>query len=429
MKTNRRRFVLGSFAALGALALPRRPRLRWPRSSDKLRIGFVGVGGRGRANLNALSNEAVVALCDVDARHLEKARREVAPKAAVFADFREMIDTVDDLDAVAVSTPDHTHAAVAAYALRRGLHVYCEKPLAHAVWEARVLANLARERGLVTQMGTQIHATSNYRRVVELVQTGAIGAVKEVHVFCEKDWGGGKRPVETPSVPAWMSWDLWIGPAGMRPWHPTYHPANWRRFWAFGGGTLADMACHYMDLAHWACDLRGPVSVETKGPAADPESPPHALEVRYEHPPRAGRPGLFVTWYDGGRRPLDLLKARGLEGWKNGLLFLGEKGWLAADYGRHVLGPKAAFKDFQPPTPFIPDSIGHHAEWAQACKTGGPTTCNFSYSGALSETVLLGIVAHRRGRKLLWDAATCRVTNDEEARALIRPAYREGWTL
>jgi predicted dehydrogenase len=334
-----------------------------------------------------------------------------------------------EIDAVMVSTADHTHAPASAMGMRLGKHCYCEKPLTHTVYEARVLAQLAKEKNLVTQMGTQIHATDNYRRVVELVQGGAIGPVTEAVVWCGKDWGNGKRPAgETPEVPKNIHWDEWIGPASFVPYHPCYLPAEWRRWWAFGNGTLGDMACHIMDLAFWALKLRHPTSIEANGPAVDPEGCAADLSVRYEYPARGDMPPVKVTWYDGKRQP-EFPAGYNIPVGGIGVLFIGKNGMLRADYDGRILYPEAKFKDFKAPTPTIPNSIGHHKEFFEACKNGGPTTCNFDYSGALTEAVLLGNVAFRTGKKLQWDAANLKATNCPEADQYLRREYRKGWTL
>jgi predicted dehydrogenase len=307
-----------------------------------------------------------------------------------------------------------------------GKHCYCEKPLTHTVTEARLMAKIAAEKGLATQMGTQIHAGSNYRRVVEIIQSGAIGPVREVHVWVGKGWGGGTRPTDTPPVPSYIHWDLWLGPAPYRPYHPTYLPANWRRWWDFGEGTLGDMACHYMDLPFWALDLRYPDTIEADGPPVNPETCPMGLIVHYEHPARGDKPPVKLTWYDGNRAP-KVVAGHEVRG--SGVMFVGDKGEMFANYGSYELYPKAEFANFQPPPQTIPNSIGHHAEWIKACKEGTPTTCNFDYSGALTEAVLLGNVAYRTGKKIRWDAKNLRVTNCPEAAQYLSYKYRDGWTL
>ena len=402
--------------------------------SEKLRIAGIGVAGRGGEDIAGVASESLVALCDVDKNNLAAAGKRYTG-AKTFTDFRKMLAAVEkQIDAVVVGTPDHTHAPPAVMAMKMGKHCYCEKPLTHCVYEARLMAELANQKKLATQMGTQIHAEENYRRVVELVQTGAVGPVREVHVWCGASYSGGKRPTDTPPVPPHLDWDLWLGPAPFRPYHPRYAPFAWRGWADFGNGGLGDFFCHYTDLAFWALKLRHPTTVEAEGPPADPDSTPPWLIVRYEYPARdrpadgARLPPVKLTWYDGGKRP-PILKERSVPDWGSAVLFIGEKGMLLADYGRHDLLPESKFKDFQRPPKSIPASIGHHQEWIVACKTGSPTTCNFDYSGALTESALLGTVSFRAGEKLRWDAANLKAVNCPKADPLIHRPYREGWTL
>jgi predicted dehydrogenase len=343
-----------------------------------------------------------------------------------------MLDQQKDIEAVLVSTPDHMHAFATMAALQLGKPVYCEKPLTHSVWEAQQVINAAAKTKKATQMGTQIHADENYRRVVELLRSGAIGTVNRIHVWCATRWsgwsGGLDRPKETPAVPATLDWDLWIGPAPMRPYHPCYHPAAWRGWWDFGGGGLADMACHHMDLSHWAFDLRLPETVEAEGPPVHAESAPPWLIVNFHYAAKGNRPAIHLTWYQGGRRPAEFAEGK-LPTWGDGSLFVGDKGMLIADYNKYRLLPADQFKDFKPPEKTIPRSLGHHEEWIKACKEGTPTTCNFEYSGALAQTVLLGNVAYRTGKKIEWDAQNLRASNAPEAAQFIRREYRKGWEL
>jgi len=315
--------------------------------------------------------------------------------------------------------------------LRSGRHVYCEKPLTRTVSECRAVMEAAREAKLATQIGTQIHAGDNYRRVVELVQANAIGPVAEVHVWVDATYGGRDRPKETPPLPAGLHYDLWLGPVASRPYSPEYVPRSWRNWWAFGGGALADFGCHYMDLPHWALNLRAPLTaVVLDGPAVHEESVPPWLIVRYQYPQRQGLPAVALTWYHGGKQPApELLPARLAAQWRSGVLFIGKKGNLLADYGRHLLLPENDFAGFVPPAKSIPASVGHHAEWIAACKTGSPTTCHFEYSGALTETVLLGNVAYRAGKKLEWDSPKLRAKGCPEADKFIQHQYREGWRV
>jgi len=280
-------------------------------------------------------------------------------------------------------------------------------------------------------MGTQIHATGNYRRTVELVKSGTIGKIHECHVWCVKSLANSDRPTSMPPIPPNIHWDLWLGPAPARPYHPAYVPKTWRHWWDFGEGILGDMACHYTDLAFWALDLRYPLTIEAEGPPVHPETTPGWLIVHYEFPARGHLPPLKLTWYDGGKRP-ELVQQGKAPDWPNGVLFVGEEGMLIADYERHKLLPESQFENFQPPTPFIPDLVGphpHHQEWVRACKTGAPTSCNFAYASALTETVLLGNVAYRTGSKLEWDAARLKVRNSAQASNYLHTEYRKGWEI
>jgi predicted dehydrogenase len=398
--------------------------------NEKLNIAGIGVGGRGASDVNGCAEENIVALCDADDRRAA-GTFERYPKAKRYRDFRKMLDELDrQIDAVVIGTPDHTHAPPAAMAMRMGKHCYCEKPLTHSVYETRVLTDLAAKNKLATQLGTQIHAGDNYRRVVELVQSGAIGPIRRVEVQFGGGRGGMDRPQETPPVPEGLDWDLWLGPAPYRPYHPCYVPGNWRDWWDFANGTLGDFGCHYMDLPFWALKLKYPTSVEAEAPVPPhPETAAPKLTVRYEFPARGGLPPVTMTWRNGSGNVPPVIEEKGLPNWGSAVLFIGEKGMLLADYTKHVLLPESRFADFQRPEPTIPTSIGHHKEWTEACKTGGPTTCAFDYSGPLTETVVLGNVSYRVGSKLQWDAASLKATNCPSADALIRREYREGWTL
>ena len=346
-----RRGFLRKTAALGAatFAVPAFVQARSP--NGKLDVAVIGPGGRGEAQLGAAGNlENVVAICDVDERILGAAAKKY-PKAKTYVDFRQMLPAMEkSIDAVMVSTPDHTHAPAAAMALRMGKHCYCEKPLAHSVYEARVLAQLAKEKNLVTQMGTQIHAEDNYRRVVELIQAGAIGPVSEVRVWCKVKYGGVKRPAETPPVPKELHWDLWIGPAPYRPYHPCYLPGAWRNWWDFGMGGIGDFGCHYMDLPFWALKLRHPTTVEAEGPPVDAEGAPQNLTVTYEYPARGDLPPVKLTWCDGDKASQPGIPSE-IPVNDAGVLFIGKDGMLRADYGSRALYPVDKFKGFKPPQP------------------------------------------------------------------------------
>lgn len=426
-RIDRRRFL--HTAAAAGLAVPiLAAQEKKLAANERLAVGVIGVAGQGAYNLGGVAGAGceILALCDVDEKRAGKAREQF-PKAQFHADFRKLLDQ-KGLDAVVVATPDHTHATATVAALKAGLHVYCEKPLTHTVHEARVVAELAAKQKRVTQLGTQIHAGTNYRRVVELIQSGAIGPVKEAHVWCGKSWGGGERPKDTPPVPEGLHFDLWLGPAPQRPYHAAYVPFNWRAWWDFGGGTLADMACHYTDLPFWALKLRHPTKVSAEGPPAHPETAAKALVVTYEFPARDTLPPVKLVWYDGGKRPPHFAEGK-LPKWGDGVLFVGEKGMLLADYSNRKLLPEKDFEGFTAPNPTIANSIGHHKEWVEACKSGGATTCNFDYSGALTETVLLGNVAYRLGKPITWDAKELKAVGEPAADKLIRKEYRQPWTL
>ncbi len=395
--------------------------------NDKLQILCVGTANRAAANIDGIASQDIIGLCDVDKNYLDRAAK-ANPKAKTFADYREMIAQMSDkADAIVVATADHHHVPASIRGVNAGLHCYCEKPLAHTIEEARILAKTATKKGLATQMGTQIHAEPNYRRVVEIIRSGAIGKINEVHACVGKGWGGGDLPTNTQPAPENLSWDLWLGPAPARPFAPgRYHPAQWRRWWAFGQGTLGDMGCHFMDLPFWALDLRHPIECEATGPEVHPETCPLGLSVKYKFPARGEMPPVDLTWYDGNMTPREVAGER-VPG--SGVMFVGSEGKMFADYTKYKLFPADKFSSFQAPEKSIPDSIGHHAEWIKACKDGSPTLCNFDYSGALSETVLLGNVAYRCGKRLEWDAENLKATNCPEADQYIRKDYREGWEV
>jgi predicted dehydrogenase len=421
----RRRFLQATAATAVMAPLSRADQ----QPSEKLNVAVVGVTGQGGYNLGQVVGAGVniVALCDVDER-LAGPVREKYSKAVFDVNFRKIVEH-KEVDAVVVATPDHTHAPITMAALRAGKHVYCEKPLTHTVFEARTVAETAAKLKRVTQMGTQIHAGSNYRRVVELIRSGAIGTIKEVHTWCGRSYWGGDLPEGKDEVPASFHWDLWQGPAPRRDFknrldkvgRGTFHPFNWRQWWLYGGGTLNDMACHHMDLPFWALKLRHPTKVAAEGPPPHPDSSAKWLIVHYEFPE------VKLTWYDGGKRPA-LMSQAGMPKWGDGNLFVGDKGMLLADYGRHVLLPEKDFKGFTPPKPTIPESIGHHREWVQACKNGGTTTCNFDYSGALTEAVLLGTVSYRSGKSFSWDPVKFK-TSESAANDWLHKEYRKGWVL
>jgi predicted dehydrogenase len=427
-RLSRRRFLqAGAAATAAALARPLTAQQR-PAPADRIRLGIVGVAGQGGYNLANVAHEEIVALCDVDLDRAAPVRRQF-PRARFYEDYRRLLDR-NDIDAVVISIPDHVHAFVGLAALRAGKHVYCEKPLAHSVSEVRLMRQAAARQNAVTQMGTQIHAGENYRRVVEIVQAGTLGAVRRVHVWCSRRPDPGRRaPAGTPP-PASLNYDLWLGPAPYRPYDPSHLHFNWRWWWDFGGGVLADMACHFMDLPHWALGLRAPTEVAAQGRVLHQGANrvPSVMQVDYHYPARGSQPAVHLTWYHGVAGP-DLGGRVTFPGFSSGVLFEGERGQLVADYGNYRLLPEERFRGFRPPPPTIPRSVGHHREWLQAIRTHGPTTCNFDYSGALAEAVLLGNVAYRAGTRLRWDERQARVTNTRDADEYLRREYRRGWSL
>ncbi|HEY5911239.1 MAG TPA: Gfo/Idh/MocA family oxidoreductase [Verrucomicrobiae bacterium] len=438
----RRQFTRTLIAAAGGLSMA--PAfLRGQNLNNRLNIAIIAAGGRGASNTDSVKSENIVALCDVNARNLDAAGSKY-PQARRFADFRKVFDQPAAFDAVVVSTCEHTHAFATMLALQHKKHVYCEKPLTHNIWEARQIREAAAQAKVATQMGIQIHATENYRQVVELVQSGIIGPVQEAHVWVSRAWGWQRedeakrhkdivwvveRPTQTDPVPAGLDWDLWLGPAPERPFNSLYFPGpKWYRWWDFGNGTMSDLGSHWNDLPFWALKLQLPLSVEANGPPPHPEIAPASMSAKYEYGARGSLPPVKLTWHQGTNKP-EIWQKGGIPQWDSGCLFIGSKGMILADYGKHVLLPEKEFAGFQRPAPTIPRSPGHHAEWLRACKTGKPASADFEYSGWLTEANHLGNVAYRAGKKLIWDAGSLKASNAPEADRFIRREYRAGWKL
>ncbi|MDO4586469.1 MAG: Gfo/Idh/MocA family oxidoreductase [Planctomycetia bacterium] len=399
--------------------------------SSKINIAHIGLAGmQGGFHLSGSASQNRIALCDIDDNYLEAVGKE-NPDAKRYNDYREMLaDLEDQIDAVIITTPDHTHAVAAIDAMNRGIHCYCEKPLAHDIYQIRLMKKVAQEKKIITQMGTQIHAGDNYRRVVELIQAGAIGCVKDIHVWVGTVWGGTPATNDEVECPKNIHWDLWIGPAPKRPYQPCYFGGNWRSFWDFGNGGMGDMACHFLDLPFWALNLQYPLSSEANAlQPADKDFAARDLIAKFEFPALEGTEPLTLTWYDGIQKP-PMLKEIGLEDKSNGVLFIGTEGMLYSNYGQHALLPKNKFEGFEYPPQTIPASIGHHAEWIKAIQDGkDETTCKFDYSGRVAETAILGPIAYRCGQKLIYDAENMKVTNCDAAAALIKQEYHNGWNL
>jgi predicted dehydrogenase len=443
-------------AGVAALVVPRHvlggPGNKAP--SDRLNIAGVGVGGMGRRYLQGCASERIVALCDVDHSFAAPVFRTY-PDARVYRDFRQMFDHEEkNIDAVIVATPDHNHAIITMRALRLGKHVYCAKPMTHTLFEARHVVAAAREAKVATQMSVQSCASDAALSTAEVLACGVIGPVHEVHVWTDHPIypAAGTRPVDTPAEPNGLDWDLWIGTAPYRPYHPAYHPWIWRSWWDFGSGTIGDMACHAMHVFYNVLELTAPTRVyasrttmhggyfkmhpdgtETLPPRIQtPETESYSTMISWEFPARGNQPPLTMHWYDGGlrpHRPMELDSGTPMP--TSGLLFVGEKGKLMAAYsgGRNRLLPADRFRDFQPPPKTLIRSIGHYQEWVQACKGGKPANCNFEFGGRMTEIAQLGTIAARAARLLEWDPGRMAITNDAEANSWVNPPYRAGWSL
>jgi predicted dehydrogenase len=452
--TSRRDFTKTiSIGSMGALVLgtaacapgeKKNEKVVWP--SDKLNIAFVGIAGRGGSNLKSLKDQNVVALCDVDWRERQQKSFDAYPKAKRYKDFREMLEKQKDIDAVVISTPDHNHAVIATMAIKMGKHVYCEKPLAHSVFEVREITRLAKEYNVQTQMGNQGHSWDSIRQFYEHIKAGTIGKVTEVHAWCDRPAGGGSvsfphgiaRPTGDYKIPRQLNWDLWLGPAQNRPYQPDYLPMKWRGFIDFGCGALGDFGCHTLDPAFWALDLGSPDSVIASTSNLLPEvkydTYATASIITYKFPERGDQPPVKLTWYDGGLLPMhdDRLKDLKYED-TCGALLIGEKGIII--HGSHgATGFKVLLNDknqqAETPPQIIDRSKGHHADWLEAIKTGKPASANFNYGGPLTETVLLGTAASLyRNQELKWDTANMRITNLEQANSVIKPEFRAGWNI
>ncbi len=446
-----RREFLGTTAtaAAGFVIVPRKvlggPGYQAP--SDTLNIGCVGVGGKGTSDILACSSENIVALCDADDEQMARFmtqkdnKPEYQPKydrAAKHRDFRKMLER-EKLDAITVSTPDHTHAVIAMTAMKMGKHVFVQKPLTHTVKEARLLAQEAKKRNLVTQMGNQGHSKEGARLICEWIWDGAIGDVREVHVWTNRPiWPQGiDAPKEIPSVPPTLDWDVWLGPAPWRPYHPAYLPFNWRGWWDYGTGAVGDMGAHLVDQPFWALKLGAPATVQASSTKYTKDSYPLAEVITYEFPARGKMPPARMIWYDGGLmppRPSVLDNSRMMGDDDGGCLFVGAKGMImCGTYGENPrILPEQLMRDYKRPEKTIPRSPGIMEEWIAAIKAGKKSTTDFDYSGPLTETMLLGNVALRMKDAtavLHWDAVNMQVTNLPEANQFIHKEYRAGWSL
>jgi len=459
---SRRGLLAGGAAVLGGvgpLVVPRqvlggegnRP------PSEKLRIAAVGISGMGGAYLAGCKGEQVVALCDLDHQRSAGVFRAYS-SATRYRDFREMFDKeASRFDALIVATPDHTHAVILMAGIKLKKHIYCAKPVTHTIGEARKIREaLSAAKGLVTKTSAQSSGTEPACRTAELLTSGAIGPVRELHIWCDHPVYPCSlvRPKEAQTPPPGMDWDQWIGPAPFRPYHSAYHPANWRPWWDFGSGTVGDMGCHTLHVYFRELRLGAPSLVYACGSTrhdgffhlvSTPECQSHANIVTWQFPARGEMPPLEVHWYDGGmrpHRPLELPPSLWLP--SSGLLFVGEKGKLVAGYSGGnpyrrdgkprgpsggLLLPEEKFRDFQDPPASLRRVEDHYGQWTQACKTGARTICPIEFGCEMTEMALLGALALRTGRVLQWDSQAMRVTNNEQANALVNPPYRTGWSL
>ena len=396
--------------------------------NEKLNIGLIGIGGRGSANLGGVSSQNIVALCDVDDKRAGGGYSKF-PKAKRFHDFRKMLDTMEnDLDAVVVSTPDHTHFHPSMMAMEMGKHLYCEKPMAHTVQEVRLMTEKAVEKKVATQLGVQRHTIPNVHRVVELVQAGAIGKVTEVHAWVGGERGMPKVPTDKPDVPDHLKWDLWLGPAADRSYHAAYCPYNWRFWWDFGTGETGNWGCHILDIPFWALKLKYPTHVSGDGPKPHPQTTPKQLASHFTFPAEGDRGEVKLHWYHAKNGP-DVLREHKLPSRGNNTLFIGTEGMLLCGFSQRRLYPEAKFAGFATPQASIPNSPGFYKEWFTACKGGKAATCDFEYSGPLTETVLLGNVAYRAGGGFDWDAKQVQAVGSKSAQQWIDLSHRKGWEL
>lgn len=420
--------------------------------NEKLNIAAIGVGGVGRSNVGNSADENIVALCDLDLARCGGTIKQ-HPGAALFTDFRKMLDAHPDIDAVIIATPDHSHAYMAMECMRRGKHVYVQKPLTHSVFEARILTESARKHKVATQMGNQGNSGEGIRLVAEIIAAGLIGKVREVHTWTNRPiWPQSVemgRPSGSERIPEGMDWDQWCGPAQVRPYHSSYHPGKWRAWWDFGTGSLGDMGCHIIDPAFMALNLRYPESVEGnistvyetfgKKTTGKFEAYPRSSVVRFKFPARGEMPPVTLTWWDGGLmppRPDELEDDMPFGDPNGGCLFIGDKAKLVC--GCYGLNPRILNPDLREVAKKLAKTIvrvpgnsnGHEKAWIQACKGGPAASSNFDYSGPFTEMVLMGNLASRYpDRKLLWDGPKMQVTNDKDANAYVHREYRKGFEL
>ena len=439
---NRRQLLkTAALAGTSFLILPSGARAGKNAPGAKLNIAMIGTWGRAAAHFGDIANDNVVALCDVDELHLADAAKRF-PNAKTYVDWRKCLDQ-KDIDAVIICTADHTHAFIANWAINRGLHVYCEKPLANTVEEARVVrANYLKNKDkLATQIGTQRHANENFNRLREMVQDGAIGELQAAYAWGDRQI---RRPGYLPAEgepPKHLHYDLWVGPSPMHPYNPGYFKGgpgmnclSWNMFWDFGSGQVGDMGSHTMDLVWKVVDATLPTTAEAKGEAFSPDVTPVELEMHFTNPANAWRKEIRTSWYQGGAMPAAPRQSVDLKKIGHGCMFKGTKGFIVGDFDSRMLLPYGKDADLSYYKPrskgdLLPPMGGFQQQWIKACKGDLKTTCNFEYAGNMIEQMLLGLVAYRVGKKLEYDGAAGKVTNSDEANALLSRKYRDGWTL
>ncbi len=457
-KMTRRSFIGGAAAAAAFTVVPRSVLggSAGVAPSEKINVAIIGTGGQGIVNMKQLFNEPdvrIAALCDLNEESdysmfyyggtaglkpaAELVRAKYGQPCPTYRDYNKML-AEQDIDAVLVATPDHSHAIVCLAVIAKGKHVYCEKPLCRTVYETRVVTEAARKAGVATQLGNFGHSSEDIRLACEWIWDGAIGDVHDVYSWTStgaRRWTNfTERPKETPLVPAGFDWERWLEPVPPRPYHPDYAPVRWRAWWQFGSGTIGDFACHHLDPAFWAlkldqCDR---FSVEASSVGTTEETCPAASLIYFDFPARAGMGPVRITWYEGGvmpPRPAELEAGRTLG--EHGILFVGSKGSILGDGWSKSprIIPEAKMQAYRKPAKTLPRVAGHHRDWLNACKGKGKASDNFGYSGPLSEFVLMGNVAIRTGKKLDFDWKNMNVTNLPEANKLIKPGYREGWKI
>lgn len=462
--TSRRHFIKSATAAVAGFNIVPRHVLGGPGfvpPSEKVNVALVGCGGQGHSNLKnlfQLDDVQLISVADPAESYdpklshayyksmagrlptkemIEKHYAEKTPnhRCSAYEDFRVMLEKEKDLDAVLCATPDHTHAFVSVHSMRAGKHVYCEKPLTHNVWEARQVAKVAKETGVATQMGSQGHSSEGTRETIEYIQAGAIGEIREVYVWVPAtryNYDLRGYPTDTPPLPAGLNWDLWLGPAAEKAYHPAYHPFSWRDFWAFGSSGMGDFGTHDMNSAVRALELWSPTLVEGHSIGfSNSEIAPYGSQVHFHFPANDKRPGVRLTWFTGGAMPPQLDALEGFPLPRRGALYIGDKGVIQHDGsgGTPRLFPTARRQEFGKPEARLKRSNGHHRDWIDACKGGEPASCPFDYGAQLTETVLLGVLSQRMGKPIKWDAENMKATGLPEADAFIREANRPGWDI